>query len=100
MGVQFDNLRLTDGGGCWWQGGVGSMTVPIETPGDMTALSFGAHIRARGDKDVVKLKLSFDSGANVDGRGPDQRSHARHNADTFASPTFPPERAKPCCATK
>ena len=62
MGVQFDNLRMTEGGGCWWQGGVGSMTVPIETPGDMTTLRFGAHIRARGDKDVVKLKLSFDGG--------------------------------------
>ncbi len=62
MGVVFDNLRLTEGGGCWWQGGVGTMTVPIETPGDMVTLRFGAHIRARGEKDVVKIKLSFDDG--------------------------------------
>ncbi len=62
MGVVFDNLRVTEGGGCWWQGGVGTMTVPIETPGDMVALRFGGHIRARGDKDLVQLKLSFDSG--------------------------------------
>ncbi len=62
MGIVFDNLRMTDGGGCWWQGGVGTMTVPIETPGDMVTLRFGGHIRARGEKDVVKLKLSFDAG--------------------------------------
>lgn len=62
MGVVFDNLRVTEGGGCWWQGGVGTMTVPIETPGDMVALRFGGHIRARGEKDLVALKLSFDAG--------------------------------------
>lgn len=62
MGVVFDNLRMTEGGGCWWQGGTGSMTVPIETPGDMAVLRFGGHIRARGERDVVKMKLSFDAG--------------------------------------
>ncbi len=62
MGVGFDNLRVTEGGGCWWQGGVGSMTVPIETPGDMVALRFGGHIRVRSEKDIVQLKLSFDAG--------------------------------------
>jgi hypothetical protein len=62
MGVKFDNLDLREGS-CWWKGGTGSMTVPIETPGDMTALRFGGHIRARGDKDVVNMLLSFDNGA-------------------------------------
>lgn len=62
MGVTFDNLDVTEGGGCWWKGGVGSMTVPIETPGDMVALRFGAQIRARGDRDLVKMKLSYDEG--------------------------------------
>ncbi len=61
MGVQFDNLDVKDGN-CWWKGGVGTMTVPIETPGDLTAIRFGAHIRARGEKDVVKMLLSFDDG--------------------------------------
>jgi rhamnogalacturonan endolyase len=62
MGVVFDNLKVTEGGGCWWQYGVGTMTVPIETPGDMVALRFGGHVRARGAKDLVRLKLSFDGG--------------------------------------
>src|SRR5438874_13264996 len=39
------------------------MTVPIETPADIAALRFGAHIRARGQKDLVKMLLSFDGGS-------------------------------------
>jgi hypothetical protein len=62
MGVVFDNLRVTEGGGCWWQGGVGTMTVPIVTPGDIVALRYGAHVRARSEKDLIQLKLSFDAG--------------------------------------
>ena len=27
-----DNLDVKDGA-CWWKGGVGTMTVPVETPG-------------------------------------------------------------------
>lgn len=61
MGVAFENLKVQDGS-CWWQGGVGSMTVPIEVPGDLAALNFGGHIRARGARDVVKMLLSFDEG--------------------------------------
>ena len=61
MGVVFDNMNVEDGS-CWWKGGVGTMTVPIETPGDIASLRFGAQIRARGDKDVVKMMLSFDDG--------------------------------------
>ncbi len=61
MGVKFDNVDVKDGS-CWWKGGVGTVTVPIETPGDLSALRFGAHIRARGAKDVVKMLLSFDDG--------------------------------------
>jgi hypothetical protein len=86
MGVQFENLKLTDGGGCWWQGGVGSMTVPIDTPGDMTGLSFGAHVRARGNKDVVKLQLSFDEGktwtdaAQIHGPTPGTTQYFRYTA--------------------
>jgi hypothetical protein len=36
--------------------------VPVETPGDLVALRFGAQIRARGDKDVIKMLGSFDDG--------------------------------------
>jgi hypothetical protein len=61
MGLLFDNLNVQEGS-CWWKGGTGSMTVPIKTPGEMTALRFGAQIRARGEKDLVKLLLSFDGG--------------------------------------
>jgi len=31
-------------------------------PGDIVALRFGAQVRARGDKDVVKIQGSFDDG--------------------------------------
>jgi hypothetical protein len=61
LGVVFDNLKVDDGS-CWWTGGVGTMTVPIETPGNMAALRFGAQIRARGERDLVKMQLSFDEG--------------------------------------
>jgi hypothetical protein len=61
MGLVFDNLDVREGS-CWWKGGTGSMTVPIETPGEMTALRFGAQIRARGEKDLIKVLLSFDGG--------------------------------------
>ncbi len=61
MGVTFDNLDVRDGS-CWWKGGVGTMTVPVETAGDLVALRFGAQIRARGEKDAVKMLLSFDDG--------------------------------------
>src|SRR5439155_15633725 len=61
LGVRFENLDVQDGG-CWWKSGIGSMTLPIATPGEMVALRFGAHIRARGPKDVVRMLLSFDDG--------------------------------------
>lgn len=61
LGVVFENLDVKDGG-CWWKGGAGTMTVPIETPGDLTALRFGAQARARGDRDAVKMLASFDGG--------------------------------------
>jgi hypothetical protein len=38
------------------------MTVPIETPGDLIGLRFGAQVRARGNRDAVKMLLSFDAG--------------------------------------
>jgi hypothetical protein len=61
MGVTTDNLDLRHEA-YWWKGGVGSMTVPIETPGDLAALRFGAQVRARGNKDLIKMLLSFDGG--------------------------------------
>jgi hypothetical protein len=63
LGVRTDNLALRYDA-YWWKGGIGTMTVPVETPGDIVALRFGAHARARGDKDVVKMLLSFDAGQN------------------------------------
>jgi hypothetical protein len=61
LGVTFENLEV-QGNGAWWKSGVGSMTVPIETPGAMTALRFGAQVRARGEKDAMRMLLSFDGG--------------------------------------
>ena len=63
LGVTFDNLDVRDGG-CWWKGGIGTMTVPIETPGDLAALRFSAQIRARGAKDLIKMLVSFDGGTS------------------------------------
>lgn len=65
MGVTFDNLNVVDSV-CWWKGGVGAMTVPIETPGPMVAASFSAQYRARGDRDVVKVRASYDGGKTWD----------------------------------
>jgi hypothetical protein len=38
------------------------MTVPVEVPGDMVALGFSAQIRARGEKDHVRVAASTDLG--------------------------------------
>ncbi len=62
MGVTFDNLDVREEG-CWWKGGTGSMTVPIAAPGEIVALRFGAHIRARGQKDLIRMLASFDGGS-------------------------------------
>lgn len=61
LGVTFENLDVQENG-AWWKSGVGSMTVPLETPGPMTALRFGAQVRVRGEQDVVRMLLSFDAG--------------------------------------
>jgi hypothetical protein len=61
MGVVFENLDVKDGA-CWWKGGVGRMTVPIEVPGDLIALRFSAQVRARGAKDVIAILVSADGG--------------------------------------
>jgi hypothetical protein len=61
MGVIFDNVDLKHDA-CWWKGGTASMTVPIETPGDLVSLSFSAQIRARSDKDRVQIITSSNAG--------------------------------------
>jgi hypothetical protein len=43
-------------------GGVGELTFPIETPGDISRIRIGAHYRARGVKDVWEISASFDDG--------------------------------------
>jgi hypothetical protein len=57
MGIGFDNVDLREDA-CWWQGGTGMMTVPIKVPGDLVALGFSAQIRARGEKDRVRIAAS------------------------------------------
>jgi hypothetical protein len=61
MGIKTDNLDLRYDA-YWWKGGIGAMIVPVETPGDMVAVRFGVHGRARGTKDVIKMQVSFDGG--------------------------------------
>jgi hypothetical protein len=75
MGVQFDNVDLRHDA-CWWKGGTGRMTVPVEVPGDLVALSFSAQVRARSERDLVHIVASTDSGktwrAVADMKGPTQ----------------------------
>ncbi len=61
MGLVFDNVNLKHDA-CWWKGGTGSMTVPIEVPGDLVSLGFSAQIRARSERDRVRVTASTTSG--------------------------------------
>ena len=61
MGVVFDNVDLKYDA-CWWKGGTGTMTVPIEVPGDLVALGFSAQFRARSEKDRIRVAASTDDG--------------------------------------
>jgi hypothetical protein len=61
MGVTFDNVNLQYDA-CWWKGGTGVMTVPVELPGDLVALGFSTQFRARSEKDRVRVTASTDSG--------------------------------------
>jgi hypothetical protein len=61
LGATFDNLDVKDGG-CWWKSGVGTLTVPLETPGELVGLRFSTQFRARGMMDLIRVQLSFDDG--------------------------------------
>ncbi len=61
MGVRFENVDLRHDA-CWWTGGTGVMTVPVDVPGDLVGLGFSAQIRARGEKDLVRVAASTDGG--------------------------------------
>ena len=61
MGLTFDNVDLRHDA-CWWKGGTGFMTVPVEVAGDLVSLGFSAQIRARSEKDRVRIVTSTDEG--------------------------------------
>jgi hypothetical protein len=61
MGLTFENLDLRSDA-CWWIGGTGLMTVPVEVPGDLVSLGFSAQIRARSEKDRVRIVASTNGG--------------------------------------
>jgi hypothetical protein len=61
MGLLFDNVDLKYDA-CWWKGGTGSMTVPIDVPGDLVSLGFSAQIRARSERDRVRVTSSTNGG--------------------------------------
>lgn len=64
MGVTFDNLKVDDGA-CWWQGGVGSMSLPVKVPGDLVTLRLSAQARARDAEDVITIRAtSADDGSS------------------------------------
>jgi hypothetical protein len=75
MGVEFENVDLRHDA-CWWEGGTGRMTIPVEVPGDLVALGFSAQVRARSEKDLVHITASSDGGKTwrdvVDMKGPTQ----------------------------
>lgn len=53
-GVKEHLLRL--------EGGQGTVTFPIQTPGEMVRLRFGCHYRARDERDGWEMRVSFDGG--------------------------------------
>jgi hypothetical protein len=61
MGLMFENVDLRNDA-CWWKGGTGRMTVPVEVPGDLASLGFSVQVRARNEKDRVRLVASTDQG--------------------------------------
>jgi hypothetical protein len=61
MGVAFDNVDLRHDA-CWWKGGTGTMTVPIDVPGDLVALGLSAQVRVRDAKDRIRISSSTDGG--------------------------------------
>ena len=75
MGLSFENVSLRNDA-CWWKGGTGLMTVPIDVPGDLVSLGFSAEIRARSEKDLIHIIASTDGGRTwrivADMRGPTQ----------------------------
>jgi hypothetical protein len=92
MGVVFDNVDLRSSA-CWWKGGTGVMTVPIEVPGDLVALGFSAQFRARGERDRIRVSTSTDDGrtwrdvATLTGPTPGRTEHIR-------VPEWPPQTRK------
>jgi hypothetical protein len=61
MGLTFDNVDLRNDA-CWWKGGTGTMTVPVEVPGDLVSLGWSAQVRVRSEKDRVRIVASTDGG--------------------------------------
>ena len=61
MGILFENVDLRYDV-CWWKGGTGTMTVPVEVPGDLVALGFSTQFRARSQKDCIRTTASTDNG--------------------------------------
>ena len=84
MGVMFENVDLRYDA-CWWKGGTGFMTVPVEVPGDLVSLGFSTQFRARSEKDRVRVTASTDNGqswrevAVLAGPTPGRTEHVRVN---------------------
>jgi hypothetical protein len=95
LGVTFDNLDVKDGA-CWWKGGVGTMTVPIETPGDLVALRFCTQFRARGIKDLIRVQFSFDEGTTWKDAGR-LAGPTQGRTETFRFAEIPPGARKVIC---
>jgi len=46
----------------WIEGKQAQLTIPVETPGDLTRLRLGCHYRARGQGDGWEYQVSYDDG--------------------------------------
>jgi hypothetical protein len=83
----FDNLSGTP---YFMTAGTGSLTLPVETPGDLTRLRVGLHYRARDKNDGWTIEASFDGGKTFTPFG-DAPGPFAGNSLTFATESVPPK---------
>ncbi|HYE04895.1 MAG TPA: hypothetical protein VEL07_05160 [Planctomycetota bacterium] len=64
LGIVLDGFQAQSDWGPWIpQGGAATATIPVETPGDLVRLRFGANYRAGLANEAWHYEVSFDDGA-------------------------------------
>ena len=84
---------------CWWKGGVGTLTVPIEVPGDLVALRLSAQARARGAKDAIDVPPA-STRAGRGARPPGSPGRRPGRPGSSGSTTGRPGRGRPCSGSR